>query len=142
MEEKNLKPTFQPYKCGQSTKIRVSFIDDSKAFFVQQESTITELEHLEVCLQNYARVMLEDKNMHEEYLSFQSFSSKFDLVITKSSWDNKWRRAIYLDKTSSESFDQYSDSDEDFGFDLKPALKNRSSKNYFSFFLSIGVEKI
>lgn len=127
-----MKPSVQSFKVGQVIDVYVSYVDDSKAFYVQQNSRLADLEHLETCIQNFARVLLADKDMLNEYCSFQEKSNKFDLVLVKSSWDNKWKRAIFLDRISSEYFDQYCSSDDEDHFELVKKEKTQKTISAFS----------
>ena len=95
-KKRDINRSIQNYKCGQSVKCFVSFIHDTKQFYVQQNSRLNDLKDMETCIQNYANVLLSDDKLTEELYSFQTNTAQFDVVLVKAKWDNKWHRAIYL----------------------------------------------
>ncbi len=95
-KKKDVIPTIQNYKCGQTLECFVSFIQDTNEFYVQQSSRLNHLKDLDDCIQNYANVLIESHEIARELLAFQSNTAKFDVVLAKAKFDNKWHRAIYL----------------------------------------------
>lgn len=135
-KKKDIIPTLGNYKIGQLVDVNMSFIDDSKNFYLQQLSRLDDLKHMEHCIQNYANVLLSDDTLQDELYSFQSNSAKYDVVLCKCSYDNKWRRAIYIDRVTSNSFElEIDDEDEEIDFDQGSRERKKPTKDYYSFFL-------
>ncbi len=84
------------FKCGQTFECVVSFVEETKKFFLQKCSRMRDLCDMEVCIQNYASVLLADEMLSEELYMFQANSAIFDVVLVKNIVDGKWHRAIYL----------------------------------------------
>lgn len=128
-KKKDLMGSAQIYKIGQMANVLVSYIDDSRRFFIQEEKRLADLNHLESCINKYADVLLADFTVRDELYIFQNKSSKFDVVLVRSSSDKKWHRAIYLDRMSSRDFNSIVDQEDLDGYTCE------IEKSYHSFFL-------
>lgn len=100
-KKRDIVPSIDNYKCGQSFECLISYIQDSGQFYVQKTTRLKDLEHLEDCIQKYANILIEDSSMINELYAFQENCAKFDVVLVKAAWDSKWHRAIFLGNTTS-----------------------------------------
>jgi hypothetical protein len=100
-KRKDLIGCVQSYKIGQMCDVIISFIDDSRRFYVQDVRRLNDLNKLETCINKYADVLLSDKNIYDELYAFQNKAIKFDVVLARAEYDNNWHRAVYLDRISS-----------------------------------------
>lgn len=98
-KNKDLVPIKQ-YKCGQMHQVRVSCIYDTQRFYVQPLKELHNLQKLQELLQNYAAKMLSDTDVHFLLFNFMLNSTKFDVVLARSTKDKQWKRAVILDKES------------------------------------------
>jgi len=89
------------FKCGQSFECVVSFVEETKKFFLQPSSRIKHLCDMEACIQNYANVLLADELLRDELYMHQTNSAVFDVVLVKDAAKAKWYRAVYLGKVAS-----------------------------------------
>lgn len=136
-KKREVVPTNQIYKVGQMVEVKVSFIDDSKKFFVQPLNRRNDLIELEKIIDKYATTLLEGEDVLNELKAYQNNATKFDVVIAKSSFDNKWRRAVLVDKLTSDQLN-YADEYEDLeaSFRSRDSSSQRKQKyNYYEFFL-------
>jgi hypothetical protein len=136
-KKKEVVPTNQIYKVGQHVEVKVSFIDDSKKFFVQPLNRRNDLIELEKIIDKYATTLLEGEDVLKELKAYQNNATKFDVVIAKSSFDSKWRRAVLVDKLTSDQL-HYADEYEDLeaSFRSRESSSQRKQKyNYYEFFL-------
>jgi hypothetical protein len=95
-KKRDIVPSVDNYKCGQSFECLISYIQDSMRFYVQKTSRLKDLEHLEECIKKYASILIEDCGILEELYTFQERSAINDVVLVKAAWDNKWHRAIFI----------------------------------------------
>lgn len=134
-KKRDFNPCHRKYKCGQIVDVRVSHLADSKNFFVQDMAHIGDLEHVESCIEKYVQVLMKDPECRDDILSFQQNTNKFDVVLVKCSWDDRWRRAIFLDKINSDSFSAFVSDEDLVDEDQERTTKRCEQKNYFSFFV-------
>ena len=144
-KKSDLIPTVQQYKSGQTVEVKVSSIDDSKRFYVQQASRLHDLDRIENCIQKYVNSWLADltvnSRLFDELLSFQANTAKFDVILAYSKKACKWRRAILLEKISSCHFDN-ADEDENEVLTID-YLRSKKPNNYYTFFfIDYGLEEL
>ncbi len=135
IKRKDLKSTVQNYKAGQELEVRISFIDDSRRFYVQPVSVLDEIKLVDTKIQRFVSKYLEsikfDKDELKRTISHQENIAKFDVILALSR-ENKWKRAILLEKVTSSQFDEFEDFEQIVIRDMK---KLKEEKVYFTFFL-------
>lgn len=135
VKRKDLKPTVQHYKTGQELEVRISFIDDSRRFYVQPVSVLDKIKFVDTKIHRFVTKYLEsikfDKDELRRTISHQENIAKFDVVLALSR-ANKWKRAILLEKVTSSQFDEFEDFEQIVIRDMK---KIKEEKVYFTFFL-------
>jgi hypothetical protein len=121
-------------KVGQIFDVHISHVSESAIFFAHQSSRRADINYLESCLQNHADILLKDKSLQGELLSFQELTTKFDMVLVKTN-ENRWRRAVFLEQVSSSAFEVYSDDENSSGVSRTSSLRRADPKVFFSFHL-------
>jgi len=138
-KRKHINSTIQSYKCGQIVDVHVSFVDDSRRFYVIEQARLNDLNYLENCIQNYANVLLTDDTIANELFSFQMNTHLYDVVLVYVKKLGKWRRAVLVEKLTSNDF-AYDDDDEDVDEQMSQSAEQ---KFYLSFFLiDWGMEEL
>ena len=135
-KRKHINSTIQSYKCGQIVDVHVSFVDDSRRFYVIEQARLNDLNYLENCIQNYANVLLTDDTIANELFSFQMNTHLHDVVLVYVKKLGKWRRAVLVEKLTSNDF-AYDDDDEldDQTSGTGPSQQSLEQKYYLSFFI-------
>lgn len=100
-KKKVLKGCFQSFKPGQMCDVLITHIEDSRKFYVLETKRIDDLKNLEECMANYANVLLDDSENINQLIAYQNKASKYDVVLVKAAWDNRWHRAVFLDRESN-----------------------------------------
>ena len=93
-------------------EVKVTTVFNSMNFFIQKENDVPTINNLLDSLQRYANVLLGDDEIDSELNNYMMNTTKFDLVLAKSKLDQKWRRALVLEKyEASEFFESNSELD-------------------------------
>jgi hypothetical protein len=132
----------QNTKVGQTFEAEVPHISDSNCFYVHNITHKKKLLHMESCIEAYCDEWLNDEKTHEELFFYQQNVAKYDVVLVKNERE-KWKRAIYLDRVSAESFEHYSDDDDTIKYQNMTQNKDKSNPSvYLSFHLIDWGEEI
>jgi hypothetical protein len=105
------------------------------------------LNYLEDCIQNYANVLLTDDTIANELFSFQSNTHLYDVVLVYVKKLGKWRRAVLVEKLTSNDF-AYEDDEDDDEYSNEQMSRSESNRNveqkhYLSFFvIDWGMEEL
>lgn len=109
-KRRDINPMIQKYKCGQVLNVRMAHLGDSATFYTHEYRRLDDLMTVEASIQNYARVLITSDELRSELQSFQHNAAKFDLVLARSTWDNQWRRAVIMERVSSENLGEEEDN--------------------------------
>ncbi|RNA17890.1 hypothetical protein BpHYR1_054532 [Brachionus plicatilis] len=129
-KKKDMSPAVQLYKCSQVLDVKLVHIEDHLEFYVQPNSRIGDLAHLEACLNQYAKVLVNDATLTSDLTHFQSKTSRFDVVLVLH--EAQWKRAVFLERTSTTTLCSMFDYDYDFDYDRCATSHDIS---FYSFFL-------
>jgi hypothetical protein len=115
--------------------VKVSSVFNTTNFFIQKENDIETINNLLDSLQRYANVLISDDEIDSELYNYMTNTTKFDLVLAKSKRDQKWRRALVLEKYEANEF-----------FESNNELENgerMENLGYFSvLFIDYGTEEL
>lgn len=117
-KKKDINPSIQVYKCSQVLDVKVVHIEDHLEFYVQPYNRLGDLEHLEICLNQYANALIGDLNLSQDLSTFQDKTNRFDLVLLCHEY--QWKRAVFLERTCTSTlcsmFDHESFEDDEVSF--------------------------
>ncbi len=129
-KKRDLKPTLQPYLCGQILNVKISNMICSQKFFVQCVENLEKLKYVEDCIQKFVDVLLKEEPTLDDLYSFQEQTNKLDAVLVKSSSDSKWRRAVLIEKCNQSNLLEELDD----ALEIQDVSK-MLNKEYYTFFL-------
>lgn len=113
-KKRDLKSSLYRYSCGQVFTVCISSLGDSTLFYVQEYRLLDDLAQIEASIQNYARVLLASSDIRDKLVSYQKHAAKSDLVLFRSGSNSdsyQWRRAILIDRTTTNPEDEIVDID-------------------------------
>ena len=85
-------------------EVKITTVYNALHFFIQKESDIASINKLSDSIQRYANVLLSDEMMHTELFNYMINTGKHDVVLAKSRCDQKWKRALVLEKFQADAF--------------------------------------
>ena len=122
-------------KVGLIFDVYISHVSESSTFYALQFNRLGDQDYFEESLNNLAALMINESSP-EELFSFQENSNRNDLILVKTN-SGKWRRAVFLEKVTSDTFEAYMDHEEDelVAAEKSSRILGSEKKIFYSFFL-------